>query len=292
MKAPIAYYGGKAGLAGTVVGLMPAHTVYIEPFFGSGAVFFRKAPVRHEILNDANDNVVTFFRVLRDRPDDLRAACALSPHSRTEYYDARAKLADPDLADLERARCFWVCVSQSFNKTDGEATGWSITTGRTQSIPETAFSRMGRFASCARRLAGASFECCDAADLVHRMVTPGCVIYVDPPYMPDARSSHGTRHHAAKGDYRVDMLDPDEHRRLAVELHAAADVGATVILSGYPSGLYDDLYGDWARLEYAATAHSSKAHRSGSRSKSAATRKARTEIIWTNQVLENGRLFA
>lgn len=290
MRSPIAYYGGKQGMAQKIIQLMPPHQVYIEPFFGSGAVFFAKAPARHEILNDLDDSVVTFFRVLRDRPKELEDVCALTPHSRTEF--AAADLDDPDLDDLERARRFWVRVSQSFAKHSGQATGWSITTGRTQSIPATAFSRMGRFAGCAHRLAGASFENCDAAGLINRLgCTPGAVIFVDPPYLPEARASHGTRHHAAKGDYRVDMLDPEEHQRLAVALHAAAADGAIIILAGYHSELYDELYADWTMLEFEATAHSSKAHRTGSRSKSAATRKARTEVLWTNQPVNADRLF-
>ena len=62
MRAPFAYYGGKMGMAKLIVSLMPEHRVYIEPFFGSGAVFFAKPPVMHEIVNDLDDAVVAFLQ--------------------------------------------------------------------------------------------------------------------------------------------------------------------------------------------------------------------------------------
>ena len=36
------YPGSKANLSAEIIGMMPKHRSYLEPFFGSGAVFFRK----------------------------------------------------------------------------------------------------------------------------------------------------------------------------------------------------------------------------------------------------------
>lgn len=129
MRAPFAYYGGKSAIAPTFASFFPEHRVYIEPFFGSGAVFFAKPPAVHEILNDLDDAVYNFFHCLRTRRDELTEACALTPHSRTEFSAADM---DTELDELERARRFWVRVNQSFAKTAGVQTGWSVTTARTQ----------------------------------------------------------------------------------------------------------------------------------------------------------------
>jgi DNA adenine methylase len=56
--------------------VLPPHRVYVEPFFGSGAVLFAKVPTSHEVVNDLDGNVVCFFRVLRERPQDRRARVA------------------------------------------------------------------------------------------------------------------------------------------------------------------------------------------------------------------------
>lgn len=274
MKPPFAYYGGKVGLARRIVDLMPAHRVYMEPFLGSGAVLFAKRPAVHEIVNDLDGNVVTFYRVLRERPDDLERACRLTPYARDEY---EAADLDVDLDDLERARRFWVRVNQSFAKTAGRQTGWSITTARTQSPPASVAGRLDRFAAAAERLARVIVEHCDAVDLIDRLATADTCIYADPPYLAATRRGRDRQRPA---DYGVDMGTAAEHERLADALHATP---AAVVLSGYPSPLYDRLYGDWPRVDVPVTVHSSNAATSG--------RQKRVEVLWVNRPLDDGTLW-
>lgn len=277
MKPPFAYYGGKSGMARAITALIPEHRVYIEPFAGSLAVLLAKPRSRFEIVNDLDGALVTFWRVLRDHPDDLERVCALTPHARHEY--ERADLDTEGLDDLEVARRFWVRVNQSFAKTAGRRTGWSVTTARTASVPASILNRVGRFAAVADRLAQVTIESCDAAGLVERLATPDTVVYADPPYLHSTRST-GWRSSDGQGggDYRVEMTD-DDHRRLAEVLRSTP---ATVILSGYPSPLYDELYADWWHTDRAVTSYSSNARTAG--------RGGRTERLWSNRDLTAGRL--
>lgn len=71
MKPAFPYYGGKQRIASKITELIPKHTVYVEPFAGGAAVFFKKpwpdvSNTGHyrEVLNDTNGDVVNFFRVL------------------------------------------------------------------------------------------------------------------------------------------------------------------------------------------------------------------------------------
>lgn len=265
MKAPITYYGGKSGMADLIVSHMPPHRVYIEPFFGSGAVFFAKPKATHEILNDRDNAIVAFFRVLRDRPAELERACRLTPYSRHEW--ATTDLDEPGIDDLELARRFFIRVTGSFAKSAGSQSGWSVTTARSQSVTGSMHGRIDRFAGCATRLSDAVIESCDAADLVRRLATPGTVIYADPPYLDVTRGT-------ASNDYRCDMGDAEAHEDLA---DALCSTEATVLLSGYPSPLYDRLYDGWDRLEVRTHAHGSNALTS--------SRGARTEVLWSNRPL-------
>lgn len=275
MRPPFAYFGGKTGMASTIVSLFPPHRVYIEPFFGGGAVLFRKQPGPFEIINDLDNAIATFFRVLRDQPEELERVCALTPHSRTEF--AAADMTG-DLTDVELARRFWVRVNQSFGKTAGRQTGWSITTARTQSVPGSVIGRIARFGALANRLQACSIECCDAADLVTRLATHDTLVYADPPYLAGTRSA---RAGVNARDYRQDMGSAPDHERLAEVLRATP---AKVVLSGYPSPLYDELYGDWWHTDIAVNTHGSSAV--------TAARGDRVERIWANYEPHAGSLFA
>lgn len=90
----------------------------------------------------------------------------------------------------------------------------------------------------------------------------------------------GSRDRQRPADYLHDMGDEASHRRLAEALHATP---AAVLLSGYPSPLYEDLYADWPRIEIAVMAHASNAV--------TADRGERTEVIWSNRQPGAGTLF-
>jgi hypothetical protein len=62
MKTPLSYYGGKQQLARTILGLVPEHRLYCEPFLGGAAVFFAKKPSPCEVINSpALKRGVLFF---------------------------------------------------------------------------------------------------------------------------------------------------------------------------------------------------------------------------------------
>lgn len=267
MKAPFAYFGGKMGMAREIVALMPRHRTYIEPFLGSGAVLLAKPAAPFEVVNDVDHALVTFWRVLRTRQAELEQVCALTPHSRAEYDSC--DLDEPGLDELELARRWWVRVNQSFGCTANRHTGWSISNGTQQSKSATIVSRLGRFAPVAERIARVSIECCDAVGLSERLADHRTVVYCDPPYLADSRVSRAGN----GGDYRFDMGAPQAHRRLAVALNATP---ARVILSGYPTPLYDEIYRDWSRIDRAVTANSSNM------AKGPRALASRVESIWTN----------
>ena len=61
LKSLLRYPGAKWRLADWIVKHMPAHKIYLEPFFGSGAVFFNKHPCNTEIINDLDGDVVNLL---------------------------------------------------------------------------------------------------------------------------------------------------------------------------------------------------------------------------------------
>lgn len=278
MKPPFAYFGGKGRLAPWIASLLPPHTVYVEPFAGSAAVLFAKQPSTHEILNDVDGDVVNFFRVLRERCDELELACRLTPYARDEYM-AHRTAADEVVDDVERARRWWVRSTQSFAQVAAGRTGWSSSISKNSNNARSVWNRIDRFAATAERLACVTIENQDAVDVVRRYDHPEGVIYCDPPYLAEVRTAYrdGRR---PNGDYRHEFATVEQHAELAAVLRT---VKATVFVSGYPAQLYDDeLYAGWHRAERRVLARASNG-RSGANPH-------RVEVVWSNRPIA-GVLF-
>lgn len=262
MKPPMPYLGGKMRLAEQIVALLPEHGHYVEPFAGSLSVLLAKPPSAMETVNDLDGDLMTFWRILRDRPADLERVCALTPHSRAEHLEAYAPVPD-DHADrqLEVARRVWVRLAQGRSGTL-RRTGWRFyvdPAGSSTSMPGYLAGYVNRMAAAAERLARVSLEARPALDVIAAYgAQPEVLLYVDPPYLGSLRSRN----------YRHEMGAPAEHTELAEQLEACR---ATVVLSGYHSPLYDDLYAGWHRHEIATATGQ------------AAQWSARTEVLWSNR---------
>lgn len=268
---PFAYYGGKTTIAPRIAELLPAHRHYVEPFAGSLAVLLAKAPALFETVNDLDGHLMTFWRVLRERPEDLMRVCSMTPHSRQEHqlaYDLDGN------DDLERARRVWVCLTQGRGNTLRK-TGWrhfQDPGGRgPTSMPDYLEAYVQRMRGAAGRLANVSLECRTGLEVIRDYGRHAEVlIYADPPYLGTTRSSR---------QYLVEMSHDDEHRELAEALH---ECHASVVLSGYHSPLYAELYDGWHVSEFSTY--------TGQGNHSANRNDRRTEVLWSNRPLGNDRL--
>ncbi|WP_237086570.1 DNA adenine methylase [Mycobacteroides abscessus] len=258
VKPPVAYYGAKTSLAPTIVSMLPEHKRYVEPFAGSLAVLLAKPQSRHEVVNDLDHNLMVFWKVLRDSPIELARVCMLTPHSRVERNIA--KHIPSESTDLERARLVWSALVQGRTGTLAN-TGWrharSAVDGRMLR------SYVQRIETVAERIREVSLECRPALEVIEKYGSDETtLLYCDPPYLGTTR-----RH-----NYKVEMLSDAQHRELG---EALSGCRATVVLSGYHSPLYDELYADWFRVELPSRT-----------SQGDLQRVERTEVLWSNRELK------
>lgn len=263
MKPPLVYFGGKATLADRIVAALPPHQHYVEPYSGSLAVLLAKPKAPFETVNDLDGHLMGFWRVLRDRPDELSRACALTPHSRAEH-KASLDLGVDD--EVERARRVWVQLTQG-RAGSLRPTGWRhfkdpAATGA--GMPQYLRGYVGRMRAAAGRLADVSLESRDALDVIrdYGQHTEVC-IYADPPYLGTTRG-RGSQ-------YPHDMRDAAAHIALAEALRACR---AGVVLSGYDSPLYEDLYAGWSKIRIPTTTGNGGDTRD------------RVEVLWSNRPVE------
>lgn len=260
MKAIIRYPGSKWNLAEWIIQHFPddyEKMIYVEPFFGSGAVFFNKVPGKIETINDLDDNVVNLFRVIRDYPDELKRMLYYTPYSRVEFDNSLLPCDDP----IEKARRFVVRTTQSIGAKLGTKSGWR---NHKQLKIGGSACKWGSICDtielAAQRLRGdpthlVMIEHKDAFELIHKHNNKDTLLYLDPPYVRSTRKSGRLYSNEMTDTQHLDLLD------LVMESKCK------IVLSGYESGLYNDALHGWN--QYMTTTHTTSAD-------------IAIETIWTN----------
>ncbi|MGE0809215.1 MAG: DNA adenine methylase [Immundisolibacter sp.] len=232
-SAALRYPGSKWSLAREIANLFGNHFHYVEPYFGSGAVFFSKPVSPHELINDMNSLVVNFFRVLRDRTDDFLFALETTPWSRDEYDQSHIQTGDA----LEDARRFVTRIWQAHASDLAKKTGWK---NRGSKQPARGMSvRWQRvpsdLAEMAIRLKDAEIENRPALEVMRRFATKDSLIYADPPYLMETRTQKMYAHEMSV-DEHLEMLD-------VLNSHPGP-----AVLSGYENSVYDKHLHDWKKI--------------------------------------------
>lgn len=246
------YHGSKWRLAPWIIQHFPPHECYIEPYGGSASVLLRKTRSWLEVYNDLAEDVIVFFRVLREQPGDLVGALELTPYAKREWEQAMSNNDDPD--PVERARRFYIRSYMSMaGPTAQWRTGWRrqkvITkdSGRKKMSPAArVFMGLDHLYAVAERLCGVQIECADALEVIARYDSSDSLFYVDPPY-PSSERGRWKAH-----SYEFEMTDA-EHETLSQILHS---VKGMAIISGYHCELYEELYGDWRSVARATRTNS------------------------------------
>lgn len=174
---PIWRYGGKGLLAPKLMPHFARASLWCEPFFGAGGVFFQlhdRAYKRHAV-NDLDASIITFFRVLRDRPDDLVRVCEATPYARDEFIECLAKSDDP----LEEARRVWVRGRQGFAGKAGTAGDWARPSSGGW-YPSSAIDKTATLRAYAAALRNVAVDAIDAREFVAKWGGARCVPLLRP----------------------------------------------------------------------------------------------------------------
>ena len=240
-RPALRYFGGKWRLAPWVIGHLPPHRCYVEPFGGGASVLLRKDQVEVEVYNDLAGAVVNFFRVLRDRGEELVAKLQLTPFALDEYAASREPTDDP----VEAARRFFVRSWGGHSGVEGCARrdrGWRRTPDR-DVARQMARTVDEALVTAARRLRGVAIDCKDYREVLEAYDTADTLFYVDPPYVQSSRARWNGPSDGYGAAYE---MDDDGHREL---LERLLRLRGRVVVSGYPSEMYDAALKGWARRE-------------------------------------------
>lgn len=271
------WYGGKASHLSWLLPLLPRTKHFVDVFGGSASVLLNREPSSIETYNDLDNNVVNFFRVLRQYPNELARLLTLTPYSREDRKDALRAMREPPedaTLDIEHARKFFIMAKQTPRGqaqmiTNSELNAWRFTRNAIQGgvgIYNAQWqSGIDGLAAVAARLRNVQIENYPALDIIRLYNDPGVLLYCDPPYVHDTRRLDKTSTYAHE-------MSSDDHRALSAALHTHAGL---VALSGYPSPLYDELYGGWNYIDVPYESASSQ-------SLISTTSASRIERLWCN----------
>lgn len=261
IKTILKYPGAKNRIAGWICGFIPKHDVYLEPFAGSLAIFFNKCPARIETLNDLDGDVVNYFQVLRENPEQLAEQLRLTPFSRDEYNNSF--IDNKNDTAIEKARKFAVKCWQGFGCSNHYRNGFR--SSQQSSSPHCTKEWRGlpdRLIKASKRLLNAQIENLPATEIIQRYNTPDVFIYADPPYLTGTRKSNLYKH---------EMSDKDHEELLLLLL----DHPGKVIISGYENDMYNNFLKGW--------------HKEHKRTQ-AETGTIRVETIWMNYTPIHGQV--
>lgn len=253
------YFGGKYNHAEWIIERLPHSKSYVEVFGGSACVLINKRPCRIETYNDLDSNVVTFFQVLRENPDQLLEQIYFTPYAREEYQKCYVDINKG--SQIEKARRFFVVCNQAFNGTISRSTGWKMSTIESRAIISEALSRwiskIPNLQIIVERLRRVQITNFDFRIIFEKFDSPNTLFYCDPPYMHETRCNNN--------EYVKEMSELDHQELLNIALAAKGKVA----ISGYDNTLYNDILIDFYK-SVAPEKRNTLMH------------STRREMLWTN----------
>jgi DNA adenine methylase len=260
LRPPVKWHGGKFYLCHRIIEKFPPHDTYVEPFGGAASVLLNKPPSPVEVYNDLDQRITRLFRVLRDHGQELQRRLSLTPYSEIEFKESEKDVVD----EIEQARRDFVRWRLSLG---GRGDSFSFTLHRVRRDMADVVSGYlsmidEQLPLIVERLRRVEIVCRPALEVIRVWDSPTTLVYCDPPYLPS------TRHEGSRSIYGCEMSD-EEHRELATALKTCK---GKVVLSGYPSALYGQLYGAWRTVTFDMANHAA-----GGRSKG-----RKEETLWMN----------
>jgi DNA adenine methylase len=287
LTQPIKWHGGKYYLRKWIIGLMPPHLHYVEPFFGSGGILLARDPDRDwmssdnqelssalqgssEVANDLHGELINFWRVLQNAEDfeAFRQRIELTPFSEAEFDDAKngshANHPGEPERRVDRAIRFFILARQSRQglMRDFATLSRNRTRSRINEQVSAWLNVIEGLPDIHQRLRNVVILNQNACDVIRKQDGLQTLFYCDPPYVHETRST--------TGEYAFEMTEV-QHIEL---LNVLAGIEGRFMLSGYLS----DLYLQWERQ------HGWKRHEFliDNKAASGKVKETKTECLWCN----------
>lgn len=230
----IKWIGGKHGKEERYLNIMPEHKIFVDCFFGSGAVpFFKELinPSKITIINDINDRLINYMIILKERPEELYKNCSELPYSESLYEKWKWEPWPED--KLDAAVRFYYLMRVCFGG-GGHKYKNGIGLSKTQNKAKQLMSATDLIPKMAKLIKNWNILNRDFEKVINFYDTKDTLFFLDPPY----------HNHE---DMYFGGFEEKDHIRLCETL---SKIEGKAIVCYYITPLIDELYKDWYKLEY------------------------------------------
>lgn len=232
-KPFLKWAGGKTQILDEITAKAPKQfNRYIEPFIGSGAVFFALQP-RHGIIADSNPELVNVYQTIATDVEQVIDHLSRFRNTETDFYEVRSL----DFDDLEKpyaaARTIYLnktCYNGLYRV--NKKSQFNVPFGHYKN-PRICQPDVLRGVCAA--LQHTEIICGDYKDVLKQSAGPNDFVFLDPPYLPVSQYADFKR-------YTKRQFYEEDHRELAKEVSRLQTIGCHVVLTNSNHPLVHELY--------------------------------------------------
>jgi len=170
--------GNKSKIAAKIIQYFPAHSIYIEPFFGAGGMFFNKPLTKYNFLNDNDSNVFNLFKVLMNEKEQLTHYIKQAPYHQDMFKYAKENNGNNN---IEKAALFLYLSSYSLY---GKCDTLKISTGNSKQILINNIDKCYQFLTgCNTQFLNVDFRKVLSTISISPEEIKKVFVYADPPYL-------------------------------------------------------------------------------------------------------------
>jgi DNA adenine methylase len=262
ISPPLKWHGGKHYLAEKIIALMPNHLHYVEPYAGGLSVLLRKPyEGTSEVANDIDGSLSNFWQVLQDGAlfAQFNRRLQATPFSESEWECAGADATTDPVAGA--VNFFINCRQSLAGRMDGFASLSRTRTRRGMNEQASAWlTSIEGLPMVHDRLKRVVILNRDGLDVIRQQDGPDTLFYLDPPYLAETRATAKV--------YKFEM-SACQHSDLLGFIKKSA---GKVMLSGYPSEMYDRELATWSRHEFKLP----------NQAAGGSAKREMTEVVWCN----------
>ena len=233
MNSPIKWVGGKRNLRKELVSIMPKHTQYCEVFAGALWVMLEKPQSKLEIVNDINDDLINFYKIIQDKNkcEELINKLYFLPKSREIFDEFDIKIKKKDYKDeVDHALMFYYLLKLVFGgRFDRVKKSFAIPNDGRKNINYEKFPE--EFLELHERLKDVYIEKQDYKYILDKYDRKDGLFFLDPPYLDTSEHNYGVNFnldeykilndklHNLKGTFILTCNDKPELRELFKEFN-------------------------------------------------------------------------